>query len=127
MSLMTNRKIAYRPKPSRSHPQKPISGLDFAGEPMRLKDALHNAWAVVTHHSNVGIDGLLNGVPCFCAEGIIRAVAKTELGQIEHPLYPEDSVRQQWLHNVAYWQWSVPEMSKGLPWTWLKASGHLPA
>ena len=62
IALTTNRTIAYRPKPSRSDPQKPISGLDFAGEPLRLKDALMDAWAVVTHHSNVGIDGMLIGV-----------------------------------------------------------------
>jgi hypothetical protein len=126
MALGTKRVIAYRPKPSRSDPQKPINGIEFAGEPLRLKDALADAWAVVTHHSNVGIDGLLSGVPCFCAEGIIKAMAKTDLREIERPYYPDYETRLQWFRNVAYWQWSVPEMAKGLPWQWLKESGFLP-
>lgn len=120
----TDREIMYRPKPSWSD-AKPIPGTYFARHD-NLDDLLVNAHAVVTHHSNVAVDGLVAGVPCFAWEGVALPMGRTisELTQIEEPRRRED--RQRWLNDVAYTQWSIPEMRDGTVWRHLKDEGLVP-
>ena len=116
----TNRPIIYRPKPSWLSATR-LDGADWSPPSQPLESALKNAWAVVTHHSNVAIDGLVAGIPAFCADGAAVPMALHDLARIESPLLPDG--REQWLANLAYCQWSVAEMENGTLWRYLKREG----
>lgn len=116
----TDREIVYRPKPS-DPLASPIPGTRFSKKTTTIEEELVDAWCVVTHHSNVAVDALLFGVPVFCWGGVAREMGLQDLGKIEAPNYPED--RDQWASDVAYTQWSVPEMAAGHCWQHLKKDG----
>lgn len=118
----TNRPIVYRPKPN-APKCSPIEGASFSPPTQALDAVLENCHAVVTHHSNVAVDGLVKGIPAFCAEGVSLPMGTSDLSLIEEPLRPDG--RKQWLANLAYCQWSVAEMATGLPWAHLKNEGLL--
>jgi len=80
--------------------------------------------AVVTHHSNIAIDALVNGVPAFCWSGAATCMSLQDLAQIEKPLRPP--AREQWLANIAWCQWTVGEMASGAMWRQLKLDGMVP-
>lgn len=114
----TNRPIIYRPKPSWSG-AKPIPGTIFSSrkDPLPLK----GCHAVVTHHSNVAVDGLVYGVPVFTHYGVASSLGSGGVWRIEKPYYSED--REQWLNDVAYCQWSETELKDGTCWRHLKEEG----
>lgn len=108
----TNRPIIYRPKPSWRQAQ-PIDGTEFSDKNQSIEPLFKKAHAVVTHHSNVAIDGILNGCPAFCTEGAAVPMALQDFALIEEPIKPEG--RQQWASNIAYTQWNIKEMFIGRP------------
>lgn len=118
----TKREIIYRPKPKDEY-QRPIDGTIYSGRNEKLSELFNRVHAVVTHHSNVGIDALIEGVPVFCFDGIHRPLALADLRKIENPYRPSDAIREQWLANCAYWQYSVAEMRDGTCWRTLRDMG----
>ena len=114
----TDRPIIYRPKPSWSG-AKPIEDTKFSSAQQPLQTVMDNAHAIVSHHSNVCVDGLAAGVPAFVWEGVSVPMGLQNLDQIEQPFYPDE--REQWLNNISYCQWSLPEMRKGSCWKHLKS------
>lgn len=119
----TDRPILYRPKPSWRAARK-IHGTRHSPPEVSIHDALTDCHAVVTHHSNAAIDGLIAGVPAFCWEGVATPMALQDLSQIETPYLPEG--REQWAANIAWCQWSVNEMRSGAAWRHLKNAGLVP-
>lgn len=126
---VTDRPIIYRPKPRRrKEPQYPhIEGIGYS-DPSRkhLADELQDAWAVVSHHSNAGIDALLAGVPCFSDEGVATALGKTDLAEIESPRECGGLEVANFAANVAYCQFNRPEMRDGTAWRHFKDEGLVP-
>jgi hypothetical protein len=123
LQKVTKRPIIYRPKISNSPGAKPIDGTSFSGkEP--IASVLAKAHCVVTHHSNVGCDALLAGVPVFTRCGAARSISMGDdkLNLIEEPLYLK--TREQWAYNLAYCQWSAPEMVSGACWEYMKVLMH---
>lgn len=119
---LTDRPIILRIKGTVPPPRMfipPNVTLSFMGQP--LHEVMQAAWAVVTHHSNVAVDGLVSGVPAFAYEGVAAPVGTFDLGKIETPVYCED--RAQWANDVAYCQWSIQEMKSGRVWRHLKEEG----
>jgi hypothetical protein len=118
----TDRPIVYRAKNSwRS--AEPIDGTIFSWrEP--LEEVLENCWATVSHHSNVCIDGMLEGIPAFCYHGVASVMGLQDLSKIETPVYPDD--RYQFMCDVAYNQWTPIEMHSGACWRHLKSEGLVP-
>jgi len=80
--------------------------------------------AIVTHHSNVAIDGLFAGVPGFCFDGAAKCMTLQDLSQIEKPIRPPG--RLQWLANVAWCQWDINEIRSGAMWRFLGSEGLIP-
>jgi hypothetical protein len=117
---VTDREIVYRPKPSWLT-ARPLPGTRWSPKAIPLEQELRGCHAVVTHHSNVAVEGLVAGVPAFCWKGVARPMALGDLKEIEAPLYPFD--REQWVNDIAYCQWNVEEMRQGLPWRHLKSEG----
>jgi hypothetical protein len=127
---VTDRPIVYRPKPQRRRGDQypPIEGVKHSCPMTRSLEAdLADAWAVVSHHSNAGIDAIVAGVPCFSDEGVTNAVGHQELGiYIEDPKIPTMEERRQFVNDVAYCQWNREEMRSGLVWKHLKDEGLVP-
>jgi len=130
MRKVTDRPIVYRPKPrKRDTPQYPmIEGVAYSNpaKTKHLEDELRDAWAVVSHHSNAGIDALLNGVACYSAEGVATVVGCTDLADIENRRFPTDEERRQWAYDIAYCQFNRPEMRDGTAWRHFKDEGLVP-
>lgn len=117
---LTDRPIIYRPKPNWEG-ARPIEGAKFAARREDLPGLFEDCHAVVTHHSNVGIDGLLAGVPLFTLDGVGRPLALNDINRIETPLYPDG--REQWVNDLCYCQWNVSELRAGIAWRHLKDEG----
>lgn len=118
----TDRPIVYRPKPSWPD-AKPLPDSTFEHGQMCLDRLLQDCHAVVTHHSNVGVDGLLAGVPVFCVEGAALPLACEDISKIEQPR--KDGDRRQWAQDLAYTQFKPDEMHAGVAWRHLKDEGLL--
>lgn len=119
----TSRPIVYRPKPS-WRTAEPIEGAEFSSQNEPLRAALKNCHAVVTHHSNVAVDGLVLGIPAFAWDGVAKPMALQDLSRIETPVFPEG--REQWIADIAYCQWNADEMRSGAAWKHLKRDGLIP-
>jgi hypothetical protein len=119
----TDRPIVYRPKPS-WHTAKPIEGTRFSPREEDVGVLLRTAHAVVTHHSNVAIEGILAGVPAFCWGGVAKDMALQDLSRIEKPVRPDG--RAEWAADIAWCQWSIAEMAAGDAWRYLKNEGLVP-
>lgn len=120
----SERAIIYRPKPSWQG-AKPIEGTLFSGRDRTIERDLVGAWALVTHHSNAAVDAALAGVPAWCWQGVGRDMASQKIGELEAPLYPSEALRLAWFHDIAYTQWGVDEMFRGLPWDHFRREGLL--
>lgn len=123
----TERPIVYRPKPQRPKYGQlpPIAGTEYSHPIHRkLEQELADAWAVVSHHSNAGLDALVAGVPCFQEEGVALALGLNNLALIEHPHLPDAEQRQQLVNDVCYTQWNGREYE--LAWRHLKSEGLIP-
>lgn len=118
---MTDRQIVYRPKPNWAEATK-LKGARFDVK-TPVHKALGESWCVATHHSNVGCDALVAGVPIFSKRGIASVLSNSSLLTVTAPVFPTDAERQQWAHDAAYCQWSVDEMAQGYCWSWLKEEG----
>lgn len=116
----TDRPIIYRPKPSWHDPTR-IEGTTFSGKDQRLHEVLQDCWAVVSHHSNVCVDGLMEGVPSFCFHGVAKPMSLQDLSMIERPIYPDE--RYQWACDIAWTQWRPDEMRTGAAWKYLRDEG----
>ena len=99
ISSRTDREIIVRRKPK-------------AGENIiPLRDQLKEAYALVTHSSNVAIESVVSGVPVFVSPTSAAAsVGQTDLNYIESPKYPD---REPWLRHLAYCQFSFDEIKNG--------------
>jgi hypothetical protein len=117
----TDRLIVFRP-----HPRCPLPNIELEFKnvirqtPAKLIGTyddydmrFNNIQAVIRYSSNPGIHSILNGVPAFVGPASLAYdVANTDLSQIENPLMPD---RQQWLNDYAHTEWTIQEISKGIP------------
>lgn len=85
-----------------------ISGTydDFDFDPTK-------AWAVISWNSNPGPQAVMRGIPVFVGpESLAYPVGNSNVQHIEIPSTPD---REQWLNDYAYTEWTVEEISTGLP------------
>ena len=117
----TDRPIIFRP-----HPRCPLPAIehDFKGvkrqDPKQIKDTyddfdmqFNNIWATVSWSSNPAIHSIINGVPAFTGPSSLAFdVAEQNLRNIENPLYGD---RTQWLNDYAHTEYTIEEISQGIP------------
>jgi len=116
----SKRDIIYRPKPSWSE-AKPISGTEFSRAPTGILSELKRSWALVTFGSNAAVDAICAGVPIFVTgDGIAKPMGLSDLSQIEKPWRPSDKEKMQWVYDLSYCQWSLPEFESGEAWAILR-------
>ena len=117
----TDRTIIFRP-----HPRCPLPSIEhefknvIRQQPQQIRGTyddfnLHfnNIYATVSWSSNPGIHSILNGVPAFVGpSSLAYDVSMKSLTNINNPSTPD---RQQWLNDYAWTEYTVEEISAGLP------------
>lgn len=87
--------------------------------PKTFAETMENCWTCVTYNSGAGVDAALSGIPVISCDGGSFAwdISGHDLKNIEKRFCPD---RSQWLNNLSYVEWSLEEISLGLPWWHLK-------
>ena len=117
----TDRPIIFRPHP-RCRLEHIERGLRYVErqEPNHIANTyddfdmgFKDIWATVSWSSNPGIHSVINGVPAFTGPSSLAFdVAEQNLHNIENPLYGD---RTQWLNDYAHTEYTVEEISEGIP------------
>tara|TARA_E500000178_G_scaffold156856_1_gene156658 strand:- start:3336 stop:4178 length:843 start_codon:yes stop_codon:yes gene_type:complete len=117
----TSRPIVFRPHPrcSLPHIEKEFKNV-YRQDPVQVKGSyddfdlgFKNIFATVNWSSNPAIHSVLQGVPAFTGpSSLAYDVTLQDLNQIENPLYCD---RQQWLNDYAHTEYTVEEISQGIP------------
>ncbi len=119
----TDRPIIFRPHP-RCRLEHIERGLRHVTrqEPRQLDGtyddfdmAFDNIHATISWSSNPGIHSVINGVPSFVSKSSLAYDVGNDiefLHDIENPLMPD---RTQWLNDYAYTEYTIEEISAGLP------------
>lgn len=114
--LMPKARIIYRPKPSRPvEPDILCNMIEHAGQ---IDDVLKGASLVVCRHSNVAVDACRLGVPVVCEDGAAAAIYPHTLEDRHNQ--PSPALRREFLHRVAWWQWTTEEVKGPQFWAWLE-------
>ena len=74
-----------------------------------------NVHCTISYSSNPGIHSILTGVPAFVSTHSLAYPVGNDidfLHDIENPMMPE---RQQWLNDYAHTEYTVEEISQGIP------------
>jgi len=121
----TDKPIIYRVKPNHVHTFKKIPRTTWSDTNRPLVKVLNGAWAVVTHHSNVAVDGIVKGIPCFAQDGVGTAIGLSDLNMINKPKIVSFEEQMQFLYDLAYTQWTLEEMASGQCWKHLESEGLL--
>ena len=119
----TERPIIFRPHPRcrLEHIERGLKHV-YRQEPQHVSGTyddfdmqFNNIWATISYSSNPGIHSIISGVPSFVSNHSLAYPVANDidfLHDIENPLMPD---RQEWLNDYAYTEWTVEEISQGLP------------
>lgn len=110
--------IWYRPKPKRAHDE----GVDYdaLAEKINIDSVLAQCSVIFCRHSNVAVDAARCGIPCGCEDGAGAAIyPKPEIARLYGTAFINLQRRSEFLHRLAWWQWSMAEMRAGLFWPWM--------
>ncbi len=117
----TDMPIVFRP-----HPRCPLPDIErqyknvYRDRPQKLLNtyddynlSFNKVHAVVSWSSNPGPLAILSGVPVFAGpSSLAYDVSNIDFKDIEHPNKPN---RRQWLNDYAYTEYTLDEISQGLP------------
>ena len=116
LRAISERPLWYRPKPSWRE-AVPLLKTRYSVPPETITDALCNCWAMVTHGSNACFEALIGGIPSIVlGDAITRPISSSALNDVESPRLASDDERAKILANLAYCQWTLPEMASGKAW-----------
>lgn len=119
----TDRPIIFRPHPrcKLEHIERGLRHV-YRQEPRHLTNTyddfdigFDNVWATVSYSSNPGSHSIINGVPAFVSNHSLAYYAANDidfLHDIENPVMPD---RTQWLNDYAWTEFTIEEISNGLP------------
>ena len=119
----TNKLIVFRPHPRCKLPHIEHEYTNVTRQEPRFINGTYddfdmgfdNVWATISYSSNPGIHSLLEGVPSFVSTHSLAYDAANDidfLHNIENPIRPD---RQQWLNDYAWTEFTVQEISQGIP------------
>lgn len=110
-AALPGRQLVFRPKPGDHRHCQSVPGLpSFCGP---LHDLLSGAALVVCRHSNIGVDAIVAGVPVSTEDGAAAALC-TGGYHLREPV--DDRLRQSFVRNLAWFQWSEVEFATPAPW-----------
>lgn len=101
-----------------SRTDRPIVLRERTSETALDRD-LQNAWALVTHSSNVAVDAVIAGIPVFVMPTSMAAPVGNPIdGDLENPRMPD---RTDWWNSLMCQQFTIPEMRSGTAYHYLRA------
>jgi hypothetical protein len=117
----TDRPIIFRP-----HPRCPLPNIEHEFKNVKRQDPRQvpgsyddydidysNIYTTVSWTSNPGIHSVLNGVPAYTSTSSLAwPVSIKSLTNLDNPPLND---RQQWLNDYAWTEYTVEEISQGLP------------
>ncbi len=106
------RPVLYRPKQK----DAPIPAGAVLAPDRPIETAMQQASLVITWHSNVAVDAIRAGVPVICRDGAAAAVCPSAFGP-DDPTPLEESIRDRFLQNLAWFQWMPSEAAEF--WRWV--------
>lgn len=111
-----NRRVVFRPHPKAR--LNPIPGFDYSTEPLMVD--LQNAHCVVSCNSNACVEGVIEGVPAIVTDegSMVWEIASRSLDEVGSPKMAD---REQWANDLAYAQWTIPELRSGEAWAHLSS------
>ena len=119
----TDRPIIFRPHPRCRLPEIE-RGLRhvYRQEPIKLDGTyddfdmgFDNVWATISYSSNPGPHSVINGIPAFVSNHSLAYDVGNDIDflyDIEDPLLPD---RTQWLNDYAHTEYTIQEISQGIP------------
>ena len=119
----TDRLIVFRPHP-RCRLEHIERGLRYVErqEPRKIDNTyddfdmdFDNVWATVSFSSNPGPHSIINGIPAFVSNHSLAYNVGNDIDflfDIENPIMPD---RTQWLNDYAWTEYTIDEISQGLP------------
>ena len=122
------RKYSQRPILFRPHPRCRLEHIErglinvHRQEPVKIGGSyddfdmgFNDVHCTISYSSNPGIHSILNGVPAFVSTHSLAYPVANDidfLHDIENPLMPD---RQQWLNDYAHTEYTIEEISQGIP------------
>ena len=116
----TDRDIIVRP-----HPRYPVEMVKEKNvtyqRPNHVKNDIwdlktKDAFAVVNLSSGPGVQATLWGTPAYVGkESLAYDIANPIGGDYNNPKMPTMEEKQQWLNDLAFTEWTVEEINKGIP------------
>jgi hypothetical protein len=116
------RKYSDRPIIFRPHPRHPINITFLPGvtveRPNKLADTYDkfdinfNHHCVVSHNSGPGIQAAIAGTPVICDKSSLVHPLSKNISKINEAFLPD---RQNWFHQILHTEWTVDEISQGIP------------
>lgn len=122
------RKVTDRPILFRPHPRCRLEHIErglrhvHRQEPKQLIGTyddfdmgFNDVWATVSYSSNPGIHSIIEGVPAFVSPSSLAYDVGNDIDfwhDIEDPLMPD---RTQWLNDYAWTEFTIEEISQGIP------------
>lgn len=117
-------RIVVRPHPLDREPFVPPPGVELSRDlsPDGLKSDLERSFAAVTFTSLSAIETICAGIPTWAMDpgSLAYDVANHHLGRLHNPWLVDDGTKFQWLANLAWTQYTIPEIKEGIPWKRLK-------
>ena len=102
--------VIYRAKPS-WYEAKRLPGAEFDYRHKPIEETLERVDGVVSHHSNASVDALVAGLPIYTEMGLARSLSVAKLEDVIGAETPDLESRQRFLRQVAWHQWSLPEIA----------------
>ena len=119
----TNRPILFRPHPRcrLEHIERGLKDV-YRQEPRYVNGtyddfdmSFDDIWATVSYSSNPGIHSIINGVPSFVSTHSLAYPVANDIDFIQDIESPHMGARQQWLNDYAWTEFTIEEISQGLP------------
>ena len=127
-TIDTIRTHSERPILFRPHPRCPLPTIEnefknvYRQQPVQLPNSyddfdmgFDNVHATVSYSSNPGVHSIINGIPAFVGTSSLAYDVANDIDfmhDIEDPFMPD---RTQWLNDYAHTEYTLEEISQGLP------------
>ena len=122
LARISDREIIYRPKPSWND-ARPLPGTTYSAGHYPVETVIPRCHAIVTHHSNVAVDGIVFGLNVYSEDGAARSMSAKTVADALKNVRRSTKTREKLLSHLAWCQWNVDEMARGEPWRHLKRLG----
>jgi len=112
----THRRIIVRPHPRSPFPFK-MPNILFE-RPQRVVntyddfDIFYNYHCVINHNSGPAVQAAIQGVPVLCDSSSLAAPVSITWETLDNPQLPD---REDWFLKLCHTEWTVEEISQGIP------------